>query len=47
MVEPDLLERLRGAMLEQRCGFVGSALHGLSYIDDRRPDQQQINFLGR
>ena len=43
-IEPDLLERMRGVMLEQRCGFVGSALHGLSYIHDRRPGQQQIEF---
>ena len=44
MIEPDVLERMRDVMLEQRCGFVGSALHGLSYIHDRRPGQQQIEF---
>ena len=44
LLESDLLERLNGAMLEQACGFVGSALHGLSFIDDIRPHQQHIEF---
>ena len=44
MLEPDLLERLCRAMHEQECGFVGSALHGLSYLDDRRPAQQHIEL---
>jgi GT2 family glycosyltransferase len=42
--EPDLLERLLRAIREQQCGFVGSALHGLSFIDDVRPHQQEIEF---
>lgn len=42
IVEPDLLERLHQVICEQRCGFVGSALHGLSHITDRRPHQQAI-----
>jgi GT2 family glycosyltransferase len=44
IMETDLIERMRHAILEQQCGFVGSALHGLSFIDDVRPDQQQIEF---
>ena len=44
IVEPDLLERLYGAMSKQQCGFVGSALHGLSYLFDRRPEQQGIEM---
>jgi GT2 family glycosyltransferase len=44
IVEPDLLERLHEAMGEQRCGFVGSALHGLSHMFDRRPEQQAIEL---
>jgi GT2 family glycosyltransferase len=44
IVEPDLLERLHRAIIEQQCGFVGSALHGLSYLFDRRPEQQQIDL---
>ena len=44
IVESDLLERLYQAMLDQQCGFVGSALHGLSYLFDRRPEQQAIEL---
>ena len=44
ITEPDLLERLHGVIVEQRCGFVGSALHGLSYAGDERPAQQGIAF---
>ena len=44
MLEPDLLERMCQVMLEQRCGFVGSALHGLSHAADHRPGQQCIEF---
>lgn len=42
--EPDLIERLLQAIRQQGCGFVGSALHGLSFIDDIRPHQQAIEF---
>jgi GT2 family glycosyltransferase len=44
MLETDLLARLLQAITEQQCGFVGSALHGLSFVDDIRPHQQQIEF---
>lgn len=44
LMEPDLVERMLQAIREQQCGFVGSALHGLSYIDDIRPHQQAIEF---
>lgn len=44
ILEADLLERLHRAIAEQGCGFVGSALHGLSFIDDIRPHQQHIEF---
>ncbi|WP_232429497.1 glycosyltransferase family 2 protein [Noviherbaspirillum autotrophicum] len=44
MLEPDTLERLYQVIRAQRCGFVGSALHGLSFIDDVRPHQQDIEF---
>src|SRR5690348_6741784 len=37
LLENDLVERLLHAITEQQCGFVGSALHGLSYRDDLRP----------
>ena len=44
LLEPDLLERLVGVIEDQRCGFVGSALIGLSFIDDVRPEEQRIEF---
>ena len=39
-LEPGTVGRLLSAMAELACGFVGNAVHGLSYIDDVRPWQQ-------
>lgn len=44
ITEPTLVERLLRAIGEQGCGFVGSALHGLSFANDRRRHQQDIEF---
>lgn len=44
LIESDLVERLHRSITEQQCGFVGSALHGLSYLDQERPAQQYIEF---
>ncbi|MHB1949895.1 MAG: glycosyltransferase family 2 protein [Acidiferrobacteraceae bacterium] len=44
MIEPDLIDRLFAAIRSQGCGFVGSAVIGLSHIDDVRPDEQAIEF---
>lgn len=44
VVEGDLLTRLLDVIRTQGCGFVGSAVLGLSFIDDVRPEQQQIEF---
>lgn len=44
ILEPDAVERMAAVIAEQRCGFVGSALHGLSFTDDVRPHQQAIEF---
>jgi GT2 family glycosyltransferase len=44
LLEPDLLERLLGAIRRERCGFVGSAVIGLSYIEDRRPQEEAIEL---
>ena len=44
LVEPDLVGRMLHAIAEQKCGFVGSALHGLSYIGDQRAAQEAIEF---
>jgi GT2 family glycosyltransferase len=37
-LEPDAVPRLVAAIGELGCGFVGNAVHGLSYVDDVRPD---------
>jgi GT2 family glycosyltransferase len=44
VLERDGLARLLRAMEEERCGFVGFAVHGLSFIGDERPHQQAIEF---
>ncbi len=44
IVEHDLIHRLYLSMREQECGYVGSALHGLSYLQEERPHQQHIEF---
>lgn len=37
-LEPGTLHRLVTAIGELGCGFVGNAVHGLSYVDDVRPE---------
>lgn len=44
IIEPDLLERLLKAIQEENCGVVGSAVIGLSFVGDVRPQQEQIEF---
>ena len=44
LVEPDLVERLLEAIRRERCGFVGSAVIGLSFVGDVRPDEEQIEL---
>jgi GT2 family glycosyltransferase len=44
ILEPGLVERLRDAIVDEGCGFVGSALHGLSYCGQVRPAQECIEF---
>lgn len=44
ILEPDLVARLHGAIRAEGCGFVGSALHGLSFVGQRRPLQEAIEF---
>ncbi len=38
-LEPGALARLYSAIDTLRCGFVGAAVQGLSYLDDHRPDE--------
>jgi hypothetical protein len=40
-LEPGTLAGLVAAIRELRCGFVGNAVHGLSYRDDVRPDSHR------
>lgn len=44
ILEKDTIARLLHSITQQQCGFVGSALHGLSYLGDIRPHQQRIEF---
>lgn len=37
-LEPGTVDRLITAMEKLDCGFVGNAVHGLSYLDDLRPE---------
>jgi GT2 family glycosyltransferase len=38
-LEPDALTRMNDALHRLGCGFVGSAVQGLSYLDDERPEE--------
>ncbi|UWX97090.1 glycosyltransferase [Arthrobacter zhaoxinii] len=40
-LEPDMLVRLTAALEASGAGFVGAAVQGLSYLSDRRPEEQQ------
>jgi len=44
LVEPDLVERLVRAIRQSGCGFVGSAVVGLSHLGDERPAEEAIDF---
>lgn len=44
ILEPWVIQNMMQAIEQQKCGFVGAAMIGLSFIDDIRPQQQQIEF---
>ena len=44
LLEPWVIERMVGAIREEGCGFVGSAVIGLSYAKDVRPHEQAVEF---
>lgn len=44
ILEPDVIGRMVKALDEENAGFVGMMPIGLSYRDDFRPHQQQIEF---
>ena len=43
-LEPPVIGRMIRAIREAGCGFVGSAAIGLSYADEVRPDEQEIEL---
>jgi glycosyltransferase involved in cell wall biosynthesis len=44
LIDPDLVERLVRAIRAEGCGFVGSAVIGLSFAGDVRPDEEHIEL---
>ena len=44
ILEPWLIQNMLAAIREEQIGFVGSAVIGLSFINDVRPHQQAIEF---
>jgi GT2 family glycosyltransferase len=44
ILEAWVLQNMFTALREEGCGFIGSALSGLTYIDDVRPAEQRIEF---
>lgn len=44
LIEGDLLRRLHATLDTTQCGFVAAAVIGLSWLDERRPHQQQVEF---
>lgn len=40
-LEPTAIRIMHDALRELRCGFVGNFPHGLSYVDDHRPEQER------
>ncbi len=44
ILEPWLIRNMLAALREEKIGFVGSAVIGLSFVNDVRPHQQAIEF---
>ncbi|MBF6599132.1 MAG: glycosyltransferase [Dehalococcoidia bacterium] len=44
ILEPHVLRRMLAAIEDARCGFVGCPVIGLSYADDVREDEQEVEF---
>lgn len=44
ILEPFVLSQLLSVIRREGCGFVGSALHGLSHLADERPHEQALEF---
>lgn len=44
LLDPPVLERMLSVLRAEGCGFVGCPATGLSYLEDVRPEQQQIEL---
>lgn len=44
ILEPYVIGMLRQVLQRERCGFAGNAVIGLSFLDDVRPAEQEIEF---
>lgn len=44
LLEPEVMQRMLSVLQHERCGFVGCAATGLSYLEDVRPHQQHIEL---
>ncbi len=44
ILEANVIQQLLFAIQSEDCGFVGSAMHGLSFREDVRPHEQAIEF---
>ncbi len=44
ILEAQVFQNMMAAIREERCGFVGCAVIGLSFIQDYRPEEQRIEF---
>ncbi len=44
LLDPPVMERMLSVLQAELCGFVGCAATGLSYLQDVRPHQQQIEL---
>lgn len=44
ILEPYVISNMKSIMLDQQCGFVGSAVIGLSYLGHHRPGEQRIEL---
>ena len=44
LLDPPVMERMVCVLQSEHCGFVGCAATGLSYLDDVRPHQHQIEI---
>lgn len=45
LLEPFVLQEMLSVIRVEQCGFVGSAVIGLSFARDVRPDEQRIEFI--